>query len=91
MSQYFDRLPVDAATRIEELSRLAYELRENRRGLLERHAADDEPALLRRIAGGELPEHPAYEHYLGALALAEARDDVLDELKALLERLGGGR
>jgi hypothetical protein len=91
MSQYFERLPVDAATEIEELSRLAYELRENRRGLLGRHAAEDEAALLHRIVAGELPEHPAYEHYLGALALADARNEVLDELKALLERLGGGR
>ncbi|HJV59450.1 MAG TPA: hypothetical protein VJ743_00835 [Albitalea sp.] len=89
MIDYFANLPDDAATQIEQLSRLAYELRENRRALLQRHGVDDEAALLSRISETSLDEHPAYEDYLGALAIARTRQAVDEELRALLKRLGG--
>ncbi|HWV05831.1 hypothetical protein [Ralstonia sp.] len=89
MINYFANLPPDDAVQMEQLSRLSYELRESRRKLLEPYGVNDEGDLLVRIATADLPEHPAYEHYLGSLALATAKQDVTAELKALLARMGG--
>jgi len=90
MSNYYDALPLDAAEQIEQLSRLAYELREDRRRLLAGHGADSEEALLERIRQGDVPEHPAYEHYLGASSLAATRAAVRSQLQGVLHELGGG-
>lgn len=89
MNDYFDSLPLGAAEQLEQLSRLAFELREDRRQLLSRHGADDEEALLARIRHGEVAEHPAYEHYLGARALAATREAVRGRLQGVLRELGG--
>ena len=64
------------ATEIEQLSRLIYELRENRNAVLKHHGAEDEAALLQQIQTGEVAEHPAYEHYLAARILADTRETV---------------
>lgn len=71
---FFDNLPIDAATEIEQLSRLIYELREHRKNVLGAGGAADESALLERIGRAELPEHPAYEQYLAARILGELHD-----------------
>ncbi len=83
MSEFFQRVAPDAAVSIERLSRLMYELRENRQRLLGAYAATDEAALLARIRQGEIAEHPAYEHYLGAHILAQAHAAVRAELAQL--------
>lgn len=83
MSDFFQRVAPDAAVDIERLSRLLYELRENRQHLLAAYAAADEAALLERIAQGEIAEHPAYEHYLGARVLARSHAAVRAELHQL--------
>ncbi|MDA8128805.1 MAG: hypothetical protein M0Z73_08945 [Betaproteobacteria bacterium] len=74
MAGFFDYVDFDTATEIEQLSRLTYELRENRRTILDLHGVEDETALLQRIQAGELAEHPAYEHYLAARILADTRE-----------------
>lgn len=84
MSDFFEHIEFETATQIEQLSRLAYELRENRNAILEHHGAADEAALLQRIQAGEVAEHPAYEHYLAARILADTRESVR---AALAERL----
>lgn len=89
MSNFFERLPIEEATQMEQLSRLMYELRENRNELLRRYEAGDEAILLEKIVSGAVPEHPAYDHYLGALTIAQTREAVSGELKKLLEKLGG--
>lgn len=83
MSEFFQRVAPDAAVSIERLSRLMYELRENRQRLLGAYAAADEAALLARIRQGEIAEHPAYEHYLGARILAQAHAVARAELARL--------
>lgn len=84
MSDFFEHIEFETATQIEQLSRLAYELRENRNAILEHHGAEDEATLLQRIQAGEVAEHPAYEHYLAARILADTRESVR---AALAERL----
>ncbi len=85
MDDYFGSMPFEAAQQIEQLARAAFELREYRRRVLAQYGVDDEDALLEKIAQGAVPEHPAYEHCLGARELAEAREAVRAELRALLE------
>jgi hypothetical protein len=87
MNRYFEDMPIEAASMLEQLSRLQYELRENRYKLLQPYAVADEEALLQLIVTGGVAEHPAYEHYLGAHSLAAARQAVHGELKALLKEM----
>lgn len=81
MSDFFQRVAPEAASTIAGLGRLLYVLRENRQRLLRLYDADDETALLARIRTGEIAEHPAYEHYLGACVLAQAHAAVRAELQ----------
>lgn len=73
MADFFRDLEPEKAFELQSLSRLAYDLREARAGLLRFHDVDDEEGLLARITRGELPEHPAYEHYLAARVLEQTR------------------
>lgn len=88
MTNFYARLPFETATRMEQLSRLMYELRENRRQLLAQYAVADEDALLQDIGAGRVAEHPAYEHYLGARTLHQAHAAVRGELRGLLAAAG---
>lgn len=76
MSNFFENLEPDEAAEIEQLSRLVYELRENRNAVLKPYGAEDEAALLQKIQTGAVDEHPAYEHYLAARVLADTRETV---------------
>ena len=76
MASFFENLDPDTAEEIEQLSRLVYELRENRNTVLKTHGAEDEVALLQQIQSGAVAEHPAYEHYLAARILADTRETV---------------
>ncbi|HEY6896154.1 MAG TPA: hypothetical protein VI279_02750 [Rhodocyclaceae bacterium] len=89
MSYFYHGLPPEAAANMDQLSRLMYELRENRNRLLRHYQVPDEAALLARIEDGSIAEHPAYEHYLGAKTIAQTRAAVNAELKALLKNIGG--
>lgn len=73
MADFFRDLDPQVAMDLEQLSRVAYELREARAGLLRYHEVADEQALLARLVGGQLPEHPAWEHYLAARIMEQAR------------------
>lgn len=76
MSNFFESLEFEEAEEIDQLSRLAYELRENRSAILTPHGVDDEAALLQKIQTGAVDEHPAYEQYLAARILADTRETV---------------
>ncbi|HDH09163.1 MAG TPA: hypothetical protein ENG96_06790 [Gammaproteobacteria bacterium] len=85
MEDYFEGIDLDDAELIESLSRVTYELRENRKQLLEQHGAENELTLLDKITAGEVPEHPAYEHYLSAAILAATQIVIRDELSVVIQ------
>lgn len=76
MDNFFENLEYDEATELQLLSKLIYELRENRHAVLKPYGAEDEAALLQQIQAGTVDEHPAYEHYLAARVLADTRETV---------------
>jgi hypothetical protein len=85
MKSFYEGLEQDDAELIETLSRASYELRENRKLLLEQYGAAEEKQILEKIAAHELPEHPAYEHYLSVTVLAEMQEAVRSELANILQ------
>jgi hypothetical protein len=89
MNDFYQGLSMGTAQQIEPLSYLIYQLRENRKQLLQRYGVEHEDDLLELIRSTAVPEHPAYEHYLGAMALTETRELVRAQLEALLAGLGG--
>ncbi|HEX2492532.1 MAG TPA: hypothetical protein VHK24_02065 [Steroidobacter sp.] len=84
MKTFFDKMPYELAMSVEQLSRLAYELRENRSKILAQYGVSDEVELLERMRTGQAPEHPTYEHYLGLRVLADSRDAVRTEIQNML-------
>jgi len=87
MPAFYDNLSAEDVETLDRLARLLLELRESRRQLLARHGAEDEAELLERIRRGEVPEHPAYEDYLGARLIADTREAIRAELKDYLLQL----
>lgn len=61
-------------------ARALYSLRESRKAMLKPYAVEDEASLLAKIRCGEIAAHPAYEHYLGALIIDQARTEIRAQL-----------
>ena len=59
MNPIFDSVPPQDALELEQVARLIYESRENRRKVLSAVGASDEAELLARITNGAIDEHPA--------------------------------
>ena len=70
---FFQDLPPEMSIEMQQLSRLMYFARENRKDVLKAYQADDEEALLARIRAGELDLLPAYDDYLSARLLGQAQ------------------
>jgi hypothetical protein len=87
MANFFQDIEYERALDIERLSKLAYELRENRSSVLATYGASDEAALLEQICNGALAEHPAYEHYLAACILDETRESARQVLSERLKEV----
>jgi len=85
MHVFYENLSTDDAIEIEQLSRLLYEIRVSRDTLLAQLGAASPEQALARIAAGELPEHPAYEHYLSVCTLAELHGQVRADLAERLK------
>jgi hypothetical protein len=85
MVEFFEHVAFETATEIEQLSRLAYELRENHKAILNHHEVENETALLQQIQTGKAAEHPTYEHYLAARILADTREIVRTTLAERLK------
>lgn len=64
-----------------------YALRESRKAMLKQYDLAGEAELLAQIAAGALAPHPAYEHYLGALIIAQTRNQIRAQAA---QELGGG-
>lgn len=84
MTNFFQHVPSEAAQQIDALSRLLYDLREDRKQILAAYGVEQEQALLARIASGEIEAHPAYERYLSAKTLAQTREALRAQLRELL-------
>lgn len=84
MNKFFDNMTTEEAEQIQNLTRLVYELRENRSALLAKYSAGDERALLQKITASEVSEHPAYEHYLSANILSQTRESIREDIKNYL-------
>lgn len=61
-------------------ARTLYTLRESRKTMLAPYAVADEASLLEKIRCRDIAAHPAYEHYLGALIIDQARGAIRAEL-----------
>lgn len=85
---FYQGFDPEAAADIERLSRLIYELRQNRARILQPYEVSHENELVSRIVDGQLDEHPAYEHYLSARILSDTCESVRT---ALAGRLQGER
>lgn len=81
MPGFYENLSSQDVVTLDRLARLLLELRESRQTLLDRNGVTDEQALLDRTRAGVLPEHPAYEDYLGAKAIAAATEAIRAELR----------
>lgn len=88
MANFYDDFEPEDAIQLEQLSRLIYELRENRSTILKGYGVADEIALLEQIYTGAVPEHPAYEHYLSARILSDTRETVRAMLAECLKEVG---
>jgi type II secretory pathway component PulK len=82
---FYDKLSGTDVETLDRLARLLLELRDSRALLLARHDAEDEQQLLDDIASGALPEHPAYEDYLGARSIGALREAIRADLKAYMQ------
>lgn len=89
MSNFFEKMPFEAAQQLEQLSRIAFELRENRKRLLQPYTVESEEALLALVCSGAVAEHPGYDHYLGARILSKTQEAVRNQLKVVMVELGG--
>ena len=87
MADFYEEIPVEQADQIEAISRLRYELRENHAALLKKYSVEDIQQLKQGIEQGTIPEHPAYEDYLGAALTAQTQEILREELKAYLAEL----
>jgi hypothetical protein len=67
-------------------ARTLYTLRESRKAMLAPYAVEDEVSLLEKIRCRDIAAHPAYEHYLGALIIGQARGAI----RAQLTQQSGG-
>jgi hypothetical protein len=81
MASFYDNLSPDDVKTLDRLSLLLIELRESREALLRRHAAADAAALLEQIRAGAVPEHPAYDDYVGIKTLEATRETIRADLR----------
>jgi hypothetical protein len=82
---FYDKLSAGDVETLDRLARLLLELRDSRTQLLARHGVEDEEQLLARITSGALPEHPAYEDYLGARSIGALREAIRSDLKTYMQ------
>jgi hypothetical protein len=87
MNDFYANLATDDAERLDRLAKLNAHLRDNRAALLAQYLVADEAVLLEKVRAGEVPEHPAYDHYLAARLVQQMRQSVRAELDDLLRKV----
>lgn len=78
----------EADTLQDLYARTLYSLRESHKAMLKQYAVASEADLLEKIGSGKLACHPTYEHYLGALIIAQTRRYVRAQAAELLGGAG---
>lgn len=81
MKLFFAGMNAEQAVGIDLAAKAAFDMRENRKSLLQKHQVGNETELLEKIRSGALEEHPAYEDYLSAKILRDAYEGIRAELK----------
>ncbi|MDA8328770.1 MAG: hypothetical protein M0Z83_07360 [Betaproteobacteria bacterium] len=87
MNDFFKGVSYEDAEHINSITKLSFELRENRLQVLGRHGVSGEVQLKGAIIEGVVPEHPGYEDYLSASILNMAREAIRQDLNAYLKEL----
>ncbi|MHB0990037.1 MAG: hypothetical protein ACYC3O_04050 [Burkholderiales bacterium] len=87
MSYFFENISHEDAEHIDRMTKLAFELRENRLLVLEGYGAADEAQLKLAILDGAAAEHPAYEAYLSASILNLTKAAIRSDLDSYLRGL----
>lgn len=87
MSNFFENIPYEDAEHIDRITKLTFELRENRLEVLKRQGVADEAQLKQAIIEGTVAEHPGYEDYLSASIIDATREVIRDDLNAYLKGL----
>jgi len=87
MSNFFENIPYEDAEHIDSITKLTFELRENRLEVLKRQGVADEAQLKQAIIEGAVAEHPGYEDYLSASIIDATREVIRDDLNAYLKGL----
>lgn len=87
MADFFDGMDFEDVGQMEQLSRLMFEFRRSRDGLLKQYGVTDAAALLEKIREGQVDEHPAYEHYLSLNILDDMREALRAELRDFLPKV----
>ena len=81
MNNFYENLAPEDVAGLDHLAKLLIELRESRMTLLARYAVASEEDLFERLHAGKLPEHTAYEDYLGARIITSTRAAIRSQLR----------
>lgn len=84
MDKLYPGLDYETAQHVDTLSRLMYELRENRKNLLAAVKVDSDSALFDGLRNGSIAEHPGYEHWLAHHILAETAETVRRQIEQVI-------
>lgn len=84
-SQFYRDMAPEQSLAVQQLARLAYDLREQRKGLLASYGCTDEGELGRQIDDGAVAAHPAYEAWLACQLLTAQAEAARGELAQQLQ------
>ncbi len=87
MSHFFENISLEDAEHIDRLTKLVFELRENRLLVLKSYGAADEAQIKLAVLEGAATEHPAYEAYLSASILNVTKAAIRSDLDSYLRGL----
>lgn len=85
MSDFFDGIGDELKDKLSDIYSEMIVLREHRASLLEPYRLGRTEELMEKIISGELPEHPAYDHYLAVQAINQELEPMREKCKQIIE------